>query len=333
MNEYSADGYKKTEYELEPVKPYTMKKNKGKFIRKDKSLITHRCKRVKEVWNDPSREEYFALKELAEKSPSPILGKPNELDEIREILESNKRVFSAFLEARNLPHDVNDVHLVIKKDGKVLDTIKTNTRSNQYTDDLKKATEQARELGIDVDDRGCATHSTSMTDIKEINDYREKNGIERRFFKISLLQKEREEFAGVNNAVLGLSHTEQALFALDNGNREHCFLEAWKASLNMPFLFIADMESAYHAHLKRIEGGKDNLDPHRENEQAEKDRILDDILQEIIKENPSKSNEWVYDRVESVLSKRELGFNLKASAIKKRYKSDMKTRRSKIVGY
>jgi hypothetical protein len=70
MKEYSDDGYKKTEVELVSVKPYTMKKSKGKFIPNDKSLITHHCKRIKveEVWNEPSREEYLAVKALAEKS-------------------------------------------------------------------------------------------------------------------------------------------------------------------------------------------------------------------------------------------------------------------------
>ena len=334
MKEYSDDGYKKTEVELVPVKPYTMKKSKGKFIPNDKSLITHHCKRIKveEVWNEPSREEYLAVKALAEKSPPSILEKPHEPDEVREKLESNKRIFSDFLEARNLPHDVNDVHLVIKKNGKVLDTIETNTRSNQYPDDLKKATERARELGIDVDERGCAIHPTSTTDVKEIYDYEDKNGVERRFFKISLLQKERAEFAGVENAVSGLSHTEQALFALDNGNREHGLFEALKASSHMSFLFIADMEPAYHAHLKRVEGGKDNLDPQRKKEQAERDRLLDEIVQEIIKENPNKPHEWIYKRSSYVLSERKLGFTLGESAIKKRYQTDMKTLKAKIVG-
>ena len=324
MKEYSDDAYKKTEVELVSVKPYTMKKSKGKFIPNDKSLITHHCKRIKveEVWNEPSREEYLAVKALAEKSPPSILEKPHEPDEVREKLESNKRIFSDFLEARNLPHDVNDVHLVIKKDGKVLDTIKTNTRSNQYPDDLKKATERARELGIDVDERGCAIHPTSTTDVKEIYDYEDKNGVERRFFKISLLQKERAEFAGVENAVLGLSHTEQALFALDNGNREHGLSEALKAFSHMSFLVVADMEPAYHARLKTSQSAEENRKKRLQDEKPARDLKWSEaerIYREKRESDPSKGKEWAYQATVKIMI--EKGFSITFNTLKTEFKS------------
>ncbi len=82
------------------------------------SLIkTHR---IHEVYVGPdeeiSREEYMALKELATNGQGVpvILEKTDEPDEIIEILESYKNFFSTFLEARDLSHDVNDIHLVTK---------------------------------------------------------------------------------------------------------------------------------------------------------------------------------------------------------------------------
>jgi hypothetical protein len=82
------------------------------------SLIkTHR---IHEVYVGPdeeiSREEYMALKELATKDQSVpvILEKPDEPDEIIEILESYKHFFSGFLKDINLSNDVNDIHLVTK---------------------------------------------------------------------------------------------------------------------------------------------------------------------------------------------------------------------------
>ena len=322
MKEYSDDGYKKTEVELVSVKPCAMKKSKGKFIPRDKSLIDHHCKRDKEVWNEPSREEYLAVKASEGKSPPSTLEKPYEPDEVREILESNKRVFSAFLAARNLPHDVNDVHLVIKKDGKVLATIKTNTRSNQYPDDLKKATEQARELGIDVDERGCAIHPTSTTDVKEINDYEDENGVERQFFKTSLLQRERAEFAGVENAVSGLSHTEQALFALDNGNREHGLSEALKAFSHMPFLVMANMEPAYHARLKTSQSAEENRKKRLQDEKPARDLKWSEaerIYREKRESDPTKGKEWAYQATVKIMI--EKGFSITFNTLKTKFKS------------